>query len=45
MYVLADSVAGSPFEGGKGDDLSFYVLKEASNQKNNRKISLNNFNI
>jgi len=26
---------------GKGDDLNFYVLKEASNRKSNRKISLN----
>ncbi len=43
VYILAGSVAGSPFEGGKGDDLNFYVLKEALCQKSNRKISLNNF--
>jgi len=38
---LADSVAGSLFEGGKGDDLVFYMLKEASYKNHNQKISLN----
>jgi len=33
-----------PFEGGKGDDLIFYPIKEVPSKKQKEEITLNNFN-